>query len=246
VNERTKVQTSANDDFDRVWEIVKEIGATERHFNQLQHQYRVLASTWILAVFAATGFILANEQLALGVPKEIAIVGLAVFGSFGITLLWILDLRVYGMLLRACFNVGLTLEEWYPWSPPNSPWLPPNRPWLPPIRSEMLRSQNYRGAAPFMARFYVGAIGVVLALGGVFLLLWSYRAGGLGWVIIALVLTGLFIFAWCYYLYNSTLKLPPLRTSSSLSYAITAARRGLGSGGEDPSVSFPGSVPRRS
>jgi hypothetical protein len=26
-----------------------------------------------------------------------------------------------------------------------------------------------------------------------------------------------------------------------LSYAITAARRGLGSGGEDPSVSFPGS-----
>jgi hypothetical protein len=206
VDERTQVQTSANDDFDRVWEIIKEIGTYERHFNQLQHQYRVLASTWTLAVFAATGFILANEQLSLGVPKELAIVGLAILGSFGITLLWILDLRVYGMLLRACFRVGRLLEEEYTWS------LPDHLPWLPPIRSEMSSSLGPRGAAPFVARFYVGAIAVVLALGGIFLLLWSYREGGLGWLIIALVSTTLFTFAWCFYLYWRTRELPTSRT----------------------------------
>ena len=206
MDERTQVHTSANDDFNRVWEIVTEIGTYERHFNQLQHQYRVLASTWTLAVFVATGFILTNEQLSLGVPKEIVIVGLAVFGSFGITLLWILDLRVYGMLLRACFRVGRQLEEEYTWS------LADHLPWLPPIRSEMSSSLGPRGAAPFIAGFYVGATAVVLAVGGVFLLLWSYREGGLGWLIIALVSTTLFIFAWCFYLYRTTRELPTSQT----------------------------------
>ena len=97
---------NTKDNFDQVWEIAKEIGAYERHFNQIQHQYRVLASTWVLAVFAATGFILSSERLVLGMPKQLAIAGLSPFGGIGITLLWILDVKVYGKLLSACFNVG--------------------------------------------------------------------------------------------------------------------------------------------
>jgi hypothetical protein len=81
-----------------VWEIIKEVGLMERHFHQMQNHYRLLASTWTLAVFAATGFLLASNELHLiSLPKELAMAGLAVFG--GITLLWIMDLRIYGMLI---------------------------------------------------------------------------------------------------------------------------------------------------
>jgi hypothetical protein len=198
------LETETNDNFDRVWEIVKEIGAMERHFNQLQHQYRVLSSTWILAIFAATGFILTNERLALGMPKELAITGLTVLGSAGITLLWILDRRVYGMLLRACFNLGLELEYHYP-------WLPPQRPWLPPLRIKMSESQKLRGATPFITQYYVIGIMIVLALGGVFFVLWSYREGGTGWAILAVGLTIVIISTWCLYLLRTT---PPVPLST--------------------------------
>jgi zinc ribbon protein len=181
--------------FDQVWEIIKEIGVYERHFSQLQHQYRVLASTWILAVFAATGFVLANERLALDVPKELAIVGLTIFAGTGITLLWVLDLRVHGMLLAACFNVGLELEDKYPWSLPN-------RPWLPPVRGMMLTSQRGVGSATYVAMFYVAATAVVLTLGDLFLWMWFYREGGVYRLCLAIVLTLVFV-AWCFYLHRA-------------------------------------------
>jgi hypothetical protein len=170
----------------------------ERHFNQLQHQYRVLTSTWTLAVFAATGFILINEGLALGVPKDLAITGLTVCGATGITLLWLLDRRVYGMLLRACFTVALDLEKCYPWSPPD-------RAWLPPVRDRMLTSMGPRGATPYIAGFYVTANAVVLALGGLFLGLWSYRESGLGWQEASAIIGayGVLMILWCLILSRS-------------------------------------------
>ncbi len=43
--------------FEKVWKVAVEIRETERHFNQLQHGYRALASTWLLGTFAGVGFI---------------------------------------------------------------------------------------------------------------------------------------------------------------------------------------------
>jgi hypothetical protein len=103
---------------EEVWEIIREIGLMERHFHQMQHHYRLLASTWILAVFAAAGFLLARNELYLvslpkdvAIPKELAIAMLTIFGGIGIALLWIMDLRIYGMLLRGVFNTGMELEK---------------------------------------------------------------------------------------------------------------------------------------
>jgi hypothetical protein len=31
---------------EKAWEMYLEVGNGERHFNQLEHQYRLLASTW--------------------------------------------------------------------------------------------------------------------------------------------------------------------------------------------------------
>jgi hypothetical protein len=113
-------------DFDEgVMKIVAELGANERHFNTLQHQYRLLASTWLLAVFGGVGFAITHDQLPLQRFLLVALIGLA--GAVGITQLWNLDLRVYHQLLDACFVQGLELER--------------ENPWLPQLRASMLETQ---------------------------------------------------------------------------------------------------------
>src|SRR5215203_5304800 len=85
-------------DIDKTWEMIKEIGENERHFNQLVHQYRVLASTWLLGVFVAAGFVLTSE-LEFVITTEFLIALVTFFSAVGITLLWYLDGMVYDQLL---------------------------------------------------------------------------------------------------------------------------------------------------
>lgn len=101
--------------FARVWEIVKECGEEERHFNQLQSVYRGVASTWLLATFAAVGYMLFDKDGKLSHPGIAAMVCYA--GAFGIILIWTLDLHVYHRLLVAVFREGLALEQEFPWLP---------------------------------------------------------------------------------------------------------------------------------
>jgi len=114
-------------DFDeQVWKLVTELGKEERHFNQVQHQYRLLASTWLLAMFAGVGFALSKQDLTIPAELIVSVLGLA--GAIGITQLWNLDIRVYHQLLDSCFVQSLKLEREYPW--------------LPQLRSSMLSSQT--------------------------------------------------------------------------------------------------------
>jgi hypothetical protein len=151
---------------DRTWELYAEIGRAERHFNQLEHQYRLLASTWLLATFAAVGYILINVDASrndwLGFYKELVIVAIAVSGAIGITLTWVLDLKVYQQLLHCFFLAALELEDL-----PNT--------WLPPIRHNMRRTQEHGTVVLNVAWFYVGCITVLLVTGGFFLRLWLDR-----------------------------------------------------------------------
>ncbi|WP_326542514.1 hypothetical protein [Pseudorhodoferax sp.] len=113
-------------DFDEhVWKLVTELAQQERHFNGVQHHYRLLASTWLLAMFGGTGFALSTQ--ALGVPPALVVAVLGLAGAIGITQLWNLDIRVYHQLLDSCFVQGLKLER--------------EHPWLPQLRSSMLATQ---------------------------------------------------------------------------------------------------------
>ena len=97
-------------DFDeQVWKVMTELGAAERHFNVLQHQYRLMASTWLLAMFGGVGFALSSERLSVPPELIVSVVGLA--GALGVTQLWNLDLRVYHQLLDSCFVEGLKLKN---------------------------------------------------------------------------------------------------------------------------------------
>src|SRR5215212_6768364 len=104
-------ESEANTNTDRVLNLYREIGNAERHFNELTHQYRLLASTWLLGTFAAIGYILTNVGVkpndSLSFYRELIIAAIALAGATGITLVWILDLKVYQKLLGCFFLAAL-------------------------------------------------------------------------------------------------------------------------------------------
>lgn len=103
------------DIFESVWKIVQECGEEERHFNQLQSVYRGIASTWLLATFGAVGYLLFDKNGAVAHPRLAAMV--CMLGTFGVALLWMLDLSVYHRLLVSAFDEGKALEDHFLWLP---------------------------------------------------------------------------------------------------------------------------------
>jgi hypothetical protein len=150
---------------DKTWEIYAEIGAAERHFNQLEHQYRVLASTWLLGTFVAFGYVLIHLPLRpddwVTHHRDLVIAGIALSGALGIRLIWILDIRVYHQLLESCFLEGLKLER--------------DNDWLPRIRHNMVRTQRTGSVTPNIVWFYIGCTTVLLVIAAFSASLWFYQ-----------------------------------------------------------------------
>jgi hypothetical protein len=130
--------------FDRVMRIIEQIGTQERHFNNLQTGYRKLASTWLLASFAACGYVLKSDS---DIPyyKWYFVFGICIAATVGLAILWLLDLSVYQKLLGEFFYQGVLLElEYYKW--------------LPPIRINILRSQKTGDVRSKMQYYYFFSI----------------------------------------------------------------------------------------
>jgi hypothetical protein len=108
-------------------EIYSDIREYEQHFNQIQSNYRGLASTWLLATFAGIGFVWSVNYNPV-LPADLLIAGIAVAGSLGIFLLWNLDHNVYHGLLDSVFVEGLRLEN--------------KHIWLPQVRHNMMRVEE--------------------------------------------------------------------------------------------------------
>jgi hypothetical protein len=92
------------------WDQLKEIGESERHFNDLQVRYRLLASTWLLASFAGMGFVLTKPVL---LDEGLILCLVSAGGTIGVTIIWVLDLLGYHKLLAAYFLEGLRIEDEY-------------------------------------------------------------------------------------------------------------------------------------
>ena len=91
-------------------ELIRLITESEHHFNNLCFKIRTLASTWLLATFAAVGFVLTKQgDFFLQKPTIVILVCWA--GAMGIFVLWILDLQVYQKLLNAWFDARKEIEE---------------------------------------------------------------------------------------------------------------------------------------
>jgi hypothetical protein len=129
--------------------MIIEIGLNERHFNQLQTFYRTLASTWLLGLFTAAGFLLSKKESDLPISPGAVLAFLGLIAGVGIVLLWLMDLKVYAGLLRAYFNAGVALEKQHAW--------------LPPIRTIMLHDTRNLGPGPKVARFYLAGVVACIA-----------------------------------------------------------------------------------
>jgi len=136
---------------DNLVQLVAEIGTYERHFNQIQSEYRKMASQWLLAAFGAIGLLLYSKDIntASALSPGLIASGVALAASIGILLLWHLDVHVYHRLLNACFKTGLNLESTHGY--------------LPQIRTEM--SRNRKLVSQGLDRFYLIGLAVMTMVG---------------------------------------------------------------------------------
>ncbi|HSW85912.1 MAG TPA: hypothetical protein VLG49_00270 [Rhabdochlamydiaceae bacterium] len=85
----------------------------ERHFELITTKYKNIALTWLLATYAAVGFLLSNE--AKGLIDHLSAVSIICFiGLVGVSLIWHLDMNVYHRFWSALFIEEVIMEEKYP------------------------------------------------------------------------------------------------------------------------------------
>jgi hypothetical protein len=169
-------------------EINDSISVGERHFNTIQHQYRFLASSWMLALFAAIGYVFTSVNTPF--DKFTITFFLSTVSSIGFTLIWMLDLRVYHQLLEAYFVEGLKLEDQHKD--------------IPQVRNNMLYSQSSASSEILttVVYFYLFCIGIslILSTGALILILNKYLD-------VAAILGAMYLIPaayWLRYIYKNT------------------------------------------
>jgi hypothetical protein len=123
----------------QILDLNKQITDSEKHFNNMQNEYRKIGSGWLLATFAGLGFALTHKD-SLPFNHLILIALICYAGAIGMIMLWNMDLSVYQKLLDANFKEGLLLEKQHPW--------------IPQIRHNMLEFHGNRGVLPRVIWFY--------------------------------------------------------------------------------------------
>ena len=142
----TTVPCDPKNDREVVSSMLAEITRSEQHFNTLETEYRKLTSSWLLAAFAAMGYVATAKELPVPAGTTIFLIGVA--ASVGIQLLWIVDLMAYHQLLLANFLEGLRLER--------------ANPDLPQVRGNMVA---HGSTGKLVRLFYLGSALAPLALG---------------------------------------------------------------------------------
>jgi hypothetical protein len=161
------------------WDVLKELGNSERHFNNLEAEYRKLASIWLLAGFAGMGFIL-KQNPEMAVPREVALVAIGLAASIGIFLLWIVDLLVYHQLLDACFTQAKQIER--------------NHKELPRVRSSMERTQGGGKVVTTRLRwFYILLTAAPVVFSAPLFVLWCQKQYGPRGAVIAGVTGAIYV-----------------------------------------------------
>lgn len=140
-----------------------ELGAYERHFNEMQSRYRALASTWLLAAIAAIGFIL-TRRLSVHIDPALLIAAISFAAGCGVALLWNLDLLVYHRLLHAVFRAGLELDATYP----NTPQ----------IRQAMDAATDDKGVNKYVVYYYLVTTGALFLVAILAFEVWASEAIG--------------------------------------------------------------------
>jgi hypothetical protein len=135
---------------DSILKLYLSIGDAERQLNTIQNQYRLLASTWMIASLGGIGFVLkssASDGWAVDLEKTFVCCLIALSGAVSILMLWLVDIGVYQRLLSQYFNEGMAMEQ--------------GEPWLPQMRNQTRR--EFKGKLSRIISFYYIGLFVFLS-----------------------------------------------------------------------------------
>jgi len=185
---RRKNKTFSNDklrkdmSFPELIQLYNHIGDEERHFNQMELDYRKLASQWLLVTFSAIGIILGNDiTVPSGLSPWDLIVLICLMSSAGIFTIFVVDIKAYHGLLHEAFKQGVQLEMKY------------NKE-LPPIRLNMLLAAKDGDIINWVLFFYFFSITCLCVIANIGLYFGTYQFLPLWIHLISIVLLVLLYF----------------------------------------------------
>lgn len=164
------------------------LAENERHFHTIQAGIRGLASTWVLAAFAGIAVLLQQKSDTTWVfPYFALIMVICLMANIGLTVLWIIDQRVYQRLFNTNYLAGLRLEQQFPF--------------IPPVRAIQALTSRRKSIAFWVQFFYTGPI-LAFAVTAAVAAIISSMASMSRWQAIAMALgaaLALVPFAWVIY-----------------------------------------------
>jgi len=153
-----------------IYGIYTKLMNAEKYYAAIQTKCRELASTWLLAAFAAIGFLLSSREHGLPFHALIGVDIICFLGVLGILLIWYEDLIIYEKLLSISFLEAYKLERAYSW--------------LPRLHHSMVDVYHHKNGALLKSRFYVGCYSILLLAGGAAL---SVYIKSLIWITVSLL-----------------------------------------------------------
>jgi hypothetical protein len=186
-------KTVSDAEFNRLWEITKEINENIRHYNEHQTKYRTLASQWLIAAMVGIGFLF-DANTGLPFSNHILILLICLISALGILQLWRMDISSF-------FSAGAAIEK--------------ENPSLPQIKSKIYELVPHKNAGQNLFYFYYFIIALFLLLALLILVhlpkpefaLNFIRAGWVDniYVLIYFILLG-FLFKYMWYMSSSNSK----------------------------------------
>lgn len=126
----------------------------------MQTGYRITASSWLLASFAAIGFLLSKDNI-LPFDHLLGVVYTCILGIIGLYLLWYADTFVEELLLDINVVEALRLEK--------------KHPWLPQVHHSFLHLYKTTNARFVKVLFFIGCKSILIFIMGISMALYLDR-----------------------------------------------------------------------
>lgn len=86
----------------------------ERHLEIISTRYKYIALTWLLATYAAIGFLMSTDMKGVIFDHYVWITIISMIGVIGVSLLWHLDMNIYHRFWAAVLIEEIHMENSYP------------------------------------------------------------------------------------------------------------------------------------
>jgi len=140
---------TSDKEFERLWDMTKEINENIRYYNEHQTKYRILASQWLIAAMTGIGFLF-NADAKLPFSNLVLIILVSLISALGILQLWRIDLVIFQRIIGSFFSAGLKIEE------QNSA--------LPQIKTKILNDVPHKNTGQNLFYFYYFIVSLFLLI----------------------------------------------------------------------------------